>query len=277
MMTCLTSETAGVQLGKRLFPLASLPILIGILTQAGRQAGLVHAGFQAAFDALVGSFLLGGFIWWSAASLHATDQDRQRSMDALRAMRRSLERSVDDRTAVLAETNATLAETNAALQAEIAQRTRTEAELRISENRFRSLVEATAAIVWHTNPQGGVDDEHPAWTAFTGQSFEQLRGWGWLDSVHPDDREHTARLWSQALASQTLYEEEHRLRDREGSYRVMSVRGVPLRRDDGTVREWVGLHVDATQRRRAEAEVRLLSQLIDLANDAILIRQRGGA
>ena len=269
LMACLTGDTAGGLMARRLLPLALLPILTGLLSQAGRRAGLFDAPFHAALDALVGSYLLAVFIWWNANSLHGVDQERQRALNALREALGSLEHRVAERTAALSEVNA-------ALHSEITERRRAVDELRTSEQRFRSLVEATAAIVWHTPPSGEVESEFPAWTAFTGQSFEQLKGWGWIESIHPDDQEHTARVWSHALEKGTLYEVEHRLRDRTGQYHDMSVRGVPILEDDGTVREWVGLHVDITERKRAEAAVRLLSRLIDHAHEAILIRQPGG-
>ena len=57
-----------------------------------------------------------------------------------------------------------------------------------SEERYRTLVEAIAAMVWNRSATGEFDTGQPEWSAFTGQSFEELRGWGWLDAVHPDDR-----------------------------------------------------------------------------------------
>ena len=78
-----------------------------------------------------------------------------------------------------------------------------EEALRLGEQRFRSLVEATAAIVWTTPASGEFETEQPGWSAFTGQSFEQLRGWGWLDAVHPDDRANTASVWCEAVAARS--------------------------------------------------------------------------
>ena len=100
-----------------------------------------------------------------------------------------------------------------------------EAVLRRDEQRYRSLVQATAAIVWNTPASGEFESDQPEWSAFTGQSFEQLRGWGWLDAVHPDDRPNTARVWSAAVASRSLYQVEHRLRRHDGQYRHMMVPG----------------------------------------------------
>ena len=78
-------------------------------------------------------------------------------------------------------------------------RRRAEEALRQGEERFRSLIEATTAIVWNTPASGEFETEQPGWSAFTGQTFDQLKGWGWLDAVHPDDRPNTARVWSAAV------------------------------------------------------------------------------
>src|SRR5262249_40222719 len=92
----------------------------------------------------------------------------------------------------------------------------------------------------------------PGWIAFTGQSFDQLRGWGWLDAVHPEDRPNTARVWSAAVESRSIYEVEHRLRSRDGTYRHMLARAVPILGHDGQIREWVGVHTDIDAERCAE-------------------------
>src|SRR5688572_8808443 len=58
------------------------------------------------------------------------------------------------------------------------------------EARFRALVEASATVVWTARADGWVEDM-PRWRALTGQSVEEHRGFGWLDAIHPDDRENT--------------------------------------------------------------------------------------
>jgi len=139
---------------------------------------------------------------------------------------------------------------------DITARKRAEEALRQEEQRFRSLIEATTAIVWSTPASGEFDSEQPAWSAYTGQTFEQLKGWGWLDAVHPDDRSDTARAWSAAVAARTLYQVAHRLRRHDGEYRHMLVRAVPILAKKGGIREWVGVHTDIDAEKRAEAAMR---------------------
>ncbi|MDR3620676.1 MAG: PAS domain S-box protein [Paludisphaera borealis] len=133
---------------------------------------------------------------------------------------------------------------------------RAEEALRQGEERFRSLVEATVAIVWNTPASGEFETEQPGWSAFTGQTFDQLKGCGWLDAVHPDDRPNTARVWSAAVSARSLYQIEHRLRRYDGEYRHMLVRAVPILEKGDGVREWFGVHTDIDAERRAEAAMR---------------------
>jgi PAS domain S-box-containing protein len=129
-----------------------------------------------------------------------------------------------------------------------------EAALRSSEARYRTLVEATAAIVWNTPASGELTADQPGWRAFTGQTEEELRGWGWLDAIHPDDRAATAAAWRRAVETRSTYAVEHRLRRADGEYRHMAVRGVPILDANGNVAEWVGVHTDVTRQKTVEAE-----------------------
>jgi PAS domain S-box-containing protein len=136
------------------------------------------------------------------------------------------------------------------------------ATLALSELRFRSVVEATTAVVWTTDAAGAMVRENPSWSAFTGQTPAECRDWGWLDAIHPDDRAATATVWRAALAARTPYTCEYRLRRGDGAYRVTIARGVPVLHADGTVREWVGANTDVTDQRETEAErARLYAEL----------------
>src|SRR5271157_4864148 len=131
--------------------------------------------------------------------------------------------------------------------------------LRQSEGRYRSLAIATAKIVWTTNPEGEVVEDMPMWRAFTGKSEEELRGWGWVDSLHPEDRERTRAVWSVAVRARSVYETEYRIRKSDGEYRHFAARGAPVLQADGSVREWVGTCTDITARKRAEEALRRAS------------------
>lgn len=171
----------------------------------------------------------------------------------------------------LEEKSLQLEEMNRALEQDIDMRKSAEREIRLNAQRYRSLVEATTAIVWDTPASGLFEADQPGWTSFTGQSFEELRGWGWLNAVHPDDQAETARIWSAAVAGTGTYETEHRLRSRTQGYRNMLVRAVPIFADDGTVHQWTGIHTDITERKQSEEKLRLLGSAVEQSKESILI------
>ncbi|MDB4951896.1 MAG: Blue-light-activated protein, partial [Gemmatimonadetes bacterium] len=121
--------------------------------------------------------------------------------------------------------------------------------LRRSDDRFRALASTGDHLVWTTPASGDFAQPQPGWEAFTGMAFEQYRGSLWLQAVHPDDRRRAAEAWTVAMDAETPYQVEYRVRHVDGGYRHVYAWAVPVREADGSVREWVGLHRDVTERR----------------------------
>ena len=134
----------------------------------------------------------------------------------------------------------------------IRERRDKEQTLHESEARYRALVMASAEMVWRADAQGKRFFVSPSWQQLTGQNEEQMRDFGWLEAVHPDDRERTARLWERAMAESRACENELRVRTREGNHRYFHVQAVPVLAPDGSVHEWVGANTDITERKQAE-------------------------
>ena len=135
-----------------------------------------------------------------------------------------------------------------------------------SEQRFRALVDASAAVIWNTNPEGELTPPQPRWAAYTGQTEEAYQGWGWVDAVHPEDRARAAEVWAECVEAAKPYAVEYRLRRHDGQWRDTEVRGVPVLAGDGAIREWVGLNIDITARKEAEAEVERARAAAEAAN-----------
>jgi len=127
---------------------------------------------------------------------------------------------------------------------------------RRNENRYRSLVQATSAIVWRADPKGGFVDEQPQWAAFTGQTAAQYHHAGWWDAVHPEDRPAFENLAKDALRRKSLFEHTVRVRRFDGESRHMQFRAVPMLDDAGEITEWIGTYNDITERVEAEEALR---------------------
>lgn len=137
------------------------------------------------------------------------------------------------------------------IAADVTDRKRRVQALQASEERYRSLATVTSAIVWITAADGKLVSA-PAWEAFTGQTAAQYVGWGWLDAIHPDDRQAVLDFWHLGVEQKTACEFEYRLWHRDGSYRYVHTQGVPIFNPDSTVLEWIGTVTDISDRKQSE-------------------------
>ncbi len=139
---------------------------------------------------------------------------------------------------------------------DIHDRKQAEDAVRKSEQRFRSLIEASSQIVWSCAPSGEQLQSQPAWQAFTGQTDEELLGQGWLDSVHPDDRSAGRESWERCVITHEIFDVEYRVRRHDGVWRWMHVRAAPVFDAAGKLCEWIGANADITERKQSEQALR---------------------
>jgi PAS domain S-box-containing protein len=123
-----------------------------------------------------------------------------------------------------------------------------------AEEALRFLVESSTQAVWETDAEGAMVAESPSWRAYTGQTDEKSKGYGWMNAIHPDDREPAERLWREAVAARQNVSAELRLLNAKGGWRWTRMRAVPLLDPDGAVAKWVGVSIDVHDRRTAGRE-----------------------
>jgi len=189
---------------------------------------------------------------YSVRASKSTDDEVGVLVDAFNDMLSEIER----RTAALEHSKTQL-------EREAAERSEAERALRTSEERYRSLVVVSAQIVWTTNADGQVIEPLPTWEAYTGQGDSEIMGLGAADAIHPDERGQALDLWRQAVEAGTPYATEFRLRRRDGVYRWFAARGVPVRRADGSIKEWVGTCTDIHDQKIAAEEIQRLNEELE--------------
>jgi PAS domain S-box-containing protein len=139
--------------------------------------------------------------------------------------------------------------------------------LRKSEQRYRSVIEATAKTIWITTPEGEMVGEQPGWATLTGQTYEQYQGRGWMEAIHPEDRPRTLLLWEAAVSSGQVFVREHRVLRRDGEWRYFSASSAPVREADGSIRERFGVQTDVTEKKLVEVERERLIAALKRSNE----------
>lgn len=130
---------------------------------------------------------------------------------------------------------------------DVTERRTAEQALRSGEARVRALVDSLPQLLWSNRVDGFCDYLSPQWVAYTGVPAERHRGDGWLDVVHPDDRDRIQAAWAAAIANEADFDVEYRIRRHDGVWRWFSGRASPVLEEDGSVRRWFGSSSDITE------------------------------
>src|SRR5256886_1414367 len=124
-----------------------------------------------------------------------------------------------------------------------------------TEDALRRAVDTTPAFIHTARPDGYLDYFNRGWLDFLGKSLEEVCGWRWTESVHPEDVATLVQKWHAALASGEPFEVESRVRRADGTYRAFLHRKVPLRDEHGNIAKWFGSSVDIEDRKCAERKI----------------------
>ncbi|HEY0469737.1 MAG TPA: response regulator, partial [Polyangiaceae bacterium] len=140
-----------------------------------------------------------------------------------------------------------------------------EERLRESEQRWRSLAEMLPQFVWTTKPDGMVEYFSSQTVRYTGVPESELLGMRWLEALHPDDRDFSARIWLDSVRNSHPYEVEHRVRRADGQYRWFTSRAAAVKDGTGRVSKWFGTSTDVEMMKQLEEQLRQAKERLELA------------
>ncbi len=129
---------------------------------------------------------------------------------------------------------------------------RSQAELEVSEEAFRSLATSSPLGIFRTDRRGGLVYTNPRWREFSGLDTERTMGWRWVDAIHGDDRAEVVARLRAAIDAGEPFDLETRVVRRRGGVRWIHLRGQPHHDETGAIAGWVGTAEDVTERRRNE-------------------------
>jgi PAS domain S-box-containing protein len=152
--------------------------------------------------------------------------------------------------------------------ADITELKRVEATLRESEERFRLVANTAPVVIWMSDADSQCTYVNKSWLEYTGGSFEDQLGDGWVQSLHPEDRNRSWEIYRDAFNRREYFQMEYRLRRADGEYRWFFDSGVPRDNADGSFAGYIGSAIDVTERKLAEDTLSMVSRrLIEAQED----------
>jgi diguanylate cyclase (GGDEF)-like protein/PAS domain S-box-containing protein len=121
-----------------------------------------------------------------------------------------------------------------------------------SEQRFRLMANTAPVLIWMSDTNGTCTFVNQSWLNFTGRNLEEELASGWVERIHPEDRDRCLKLHQKALTRRDRFQLEYRLLRKDGKYRWLLSTVVPRFIDDGNFAGYISSCVDITKRKQAE-------------------------
>jgi len=130
----------------------------------------------------------------------------------------------------------------------LGHRLETIAELEQRNDELHELLDALPSLAWTVGPDTECTYLNKPWIDYTGVPLESQLGHGWVEVVHPDDREATFQVFSTAFEAREAFEVEYRIKSAAGDYGWFLGRGRPHYSQDGRFRGYAGMTIDISER-----------------------------
>lgn len=128
-----------------------------------------------------------------------------------------------------------------------------------SKQQFSQLANAMPMIVWSADSEGRANFFSDQLVELTGVPLEQLLRDGWLNVIHPKDRDRIRRDWTYAVESGAdNYSSEFRIKLKSGGYHWHLGRAIPIRDEFNNVQRWYGTAMDIHHQKLVQNEFREL-------------------
>ena len=147
-------------------------------------------------------------------------------------------------------------------------RQRTDAALRTSEGRFRTLADNSSSMVWMAGLDNRASWFSRRWLEFVGHPMEHELGDGWIQGVHPADVAALLSASIEAKGRRVPFTAEFRLRRKDGAWRWVFTHGAPNFDSEGVFQGYLGTSIDITERKLAEEAIHDLTGRLMTAQES---------
>ncbi|HTT60402.1 MAG TPA: LuxR C-terminal-related transcriptional regulator [Bryobacteraceae bacterium] len=86
-------------------------------------------------------------------------------------------------------------------------------------SRFRQMIDQAPFLFWSADSDGRYTFFNRPWLEYRGRTMDQEAGDGWVDGIHPDDRQRCLATYRRAFDARQPFNMEYRLQRADGQYR----------------------------------------------------------
>lgn len=126
---------------------------------------------------------------------------------------------------------------------------------------------AMPQVVWKAEPDGRVTYYNDKVKELQGAVQQEDGTWTWINVLHPEDEALTIERWTTAVKEGSIYEIEHRIKMKDGSFRWHLSRGIPKKDASGKVMQWYGTSTDIHERKLIEENLSYQKKLLETITD----------
>ncbi|WP_309739788.1 PAS domain S-box protein, partial [Chamaesiphon sp. OTE_20_metabat_361] len=159
---------------------------------------------------------------------------------------------------------------------DITDRKQIETELQESRSRYRALVTSAPVGIFQTDVEGKCLFINQQCLELIGSTLAEALGDGWANTLHPDDRASIYAQWHTAVQTQQEFASEHRFVTPQGSVNWVFVKAIGIYEESGNLTGYIGTMMDITERKAAEQRIQEQAALLNIATDAIIVRDLDG-
>ena len=159
---------------------------------------------------------------------------------------------------------------------EITNRKKIEEELIENENLFRRLTTYAPVGIFQTDKEGSCNFVNDEWQKYAGMTFEDAMGFGWVNSIHPEDKERVLNIWQESILNNTEFLVEFKFQNQNNQVTWASAKAVGLYDSQNDLYGYIGMVLDITERKNAEDRVlkseRYLENIINNIGDPVFVK-----
>jgi PAS domain S-box-containing protein len=152
---------------------------------------------------------------------------------------------------------------------DISERVQSEVARRESEEHFRDLANNISQLAWMADPDGSSFWFNQRWFDYTGTELEDVQGWGWQQTIHPEFRSKVIEKINSSFNRGEPWEDTFPIKNKDGEYRWFLSQAVPIKDGNGHVVRWFGTNTDVTEQQKLQKENEQQKHLLEAVLQAL--------